>query len=148
MFFSPAVFFSTPFVVERKSSWLLFRSSSSSFVEELTLLLAASADRDLVIIFEVFHVVGLAISLVELFLSVFRNYHIYKRNFEAPVTKRGEFTDEDETKCVINEARDKWKGIRCTQVIIVLSLSRKFSQLKSLRRIRKFRSPWITGELV
>ena len=148
MFFSPAVFLSTPFVVERKSTWLLFRSSSSSFVEELTLLLAASADRDLVIIFEVFHVVGLAISLVELFLSVFRNYHIYKRNFEAPVTKRGEFTDEDETKCVINEARDKWKGIRCTQVIIVLSLSRKFSQLKSLRRIRNFRSPWITGELV
>lgn len=114
MFFSPAVFLSTPFVVERKSTWLLFRSSSSSFVEELTLLLAASADRDLVIIFEVFHVVGLAISLVELFLSVFRNYHIYKRNSEAPVTKRGEFTDEDETKCVINEACDKWKGIRCT----------------------------------
>lgn len=145
MFFSPAVFLSTPFVVERKSTWLLFRSSSSSFVEELTLLLAASADRDLVIIFEVFHVVGLAISLVELFLSVFRNYHMYKRNFEALVTKRGEFTDEDETKCVINEARDKWKGIRCT---IVLSLSRKFSLLKSLRRIRNFRSPWITGELV
>ena len=39
---------------------------------------------------------------------------MYKRNFEAPVTKRGEFTDEDETKCVINELHDRWKGIRCT----------------------------------
>lgn len=39
---------------------------------------------------------------------------MFKRNFEAPVTKRGEFTDEAETKCVINEAHDKWKGIRCT----------------------------------
>ena len=148
MFFSPAVFLSTPFVVERKSTWLLFRSSSSSFVEELTLLLAASADRDLVIIFEVFHVVGLAISLVELFLSVFRNYHMYKRNSEAPVTKRGEFTDEDETKCVINEARDKWKGIRCTSGHYrAQSLQEVFSAEKP-EATKELRSPWITGELV
>lgn len=73
---------------------------------------------------------------------------MYKRNFEAPVTKRGEFTDEDETKCVINEACDKWKGIRCTSGHYrAQSLQEVFSAEKP-EATKELCSPWITGELV
>lgn len=83
------------------------------FVEELMFFLVVLVDWDLVIIFEVFYVVGLVIFFVELFLFVFRNYYMYKRNFEVLVIKCGEFIDEDEIECVINEVCDKWKGICC-----------------------------------
>lgn len=73
---------------------------------------------------------------------------MYKRNFEAPVTKRGEFTDEDETKCVINDACDKWKGIRCTSGHYrAQSLQEIFSAEKP-EATKELRSSWITDELV
>lgn len=113
MFFLLVVFFFILFVVEWKFLWLLFCLSFFLFVEELMFFLVVLVDWDLVIIFEVFYVVGLVIFFIELFLFVFRNYYMYKRNFEVLVIKCGEFIDEDEIKCVINGECDKWKGICC-----------------------------------